>query len=127
MKRSTGPWVRKAEDDLAGAREIAGRSPPLKDLVCFHCQQAVEKYLKALLQELGLAVPRTHNLNDLLNLLTPHDATLKPLSRGLKGLTRCAVDYRYPGPRASTRQMNSALRIAGRVRDELRKRLGLSS
>jgi HEPN domain-containing protein len=30
--------------------------------VCFHCQQAVEKYLKAFLKELGVAVPRIHDL-----------------------------------------------------------------
>jgi HEPN domain-containing protein len=59
MKLHTGPWVRKAEDDFAGASKMAAITPPLKDLVCFHCQQAVEKYLKALLQEIGIAVPRT--------------------------------------------------------------------
>jgi HEPN domain-containing protein len=93
--------------------------------VCFHCQQAAEKYLKALLQELGLAVPKTHNLNDLLDLLVPHDAALAALRRRLKGLTRYAVEYRYPGLRARTREMQSALRNAERVRAELRDRLGL--
>ena len=61
----------------------------------------------------------------ILDLLLPHDATLAPLRRGLKSLRRYAVDYRYPGKRASTRQMRSALRIAERVRAELRIRLGL--
>ena len=49
MKRQTGEWVRKAEDDWDGARNLAARTPPLIDLACFHCQQAAEKYLKALL------------------------------------------------------------------------------
>jgi len=127
MKRRTAPWVRKAEDDLAGARQLAASKPPKRDLVCFHCQQAAEKYLKALLQELGAAVPKIHDLDTLLDLLLPHDATLARLRRGLKGLSRQAIDYRYPGHRASTRQMRSALRIAERVRVELRIRLGLES
>jgi hypothetical protein len=42
-------------------------------------------------------VPRTHDLEDLLDLLLPHDPTLKPLRRGLGSLTRYAVEYRYPG------------------------------
>jgi HEPN domain-containing protein len=46
--------VNKAEDDLTGARTLAARPKPLKDIVCFHCQQAAEKYLKALLHELGI-------------------------------------------------------------------------
>jgi HEPN domain-containing protein len=107
------------------ARSLAVQPRPKRDSVCFHCQQSAEKYLKALLQELGLAVPRTHDLDDLLDLLLPHDAHLKPLRRGLFSLTRHAVEYRYPGVRARTREMQSALRIAERVRAEMRTRLQL--
>jgi hypothetical protein len=71
-------------------------------------------------------VPRTHNLNDLLNLLLPHDPTLAFLRRGLRSLTRYAVDTRYPGVRATTRRMKAALRHAERARREIRSRLGLS-
>lgn len=125
MKRHTALWVRKAEEDMAGAREMAESDPPLRDLICFHCQQAAEKYLKALLQELGAVVPRTHDLEDLLDMLLPHVPPLAGLRRGLRSLTHFAVEYRYPGPRAKTRQMKSALRTATRVREELRSRLGL--
>lgn len=125
MKRQTATWVRKAEDDLDGAQTLAARAPPLRDLVCFHCQQAAEKYLKALLQEHGVAAPRTHDLDRLVILLLPHDATLRPLRRGLRGLSHSAVEYRYPRKRATTRGMRSALRVAQRVRTEIRARLGL--
>jgi HEPN domain-containing protein len=93
MKRLTAGWVRKAEADVEGARKLAQARPPLPDPVCFHCQQAAEKYLKALAQEWRLAVPRTHNLDDLLNLLLPHEATLRGMRRGLVALSRYAVDY----------------------------------
>src|SRR5262245_15103343 len=125
MKRRTGSWMRKAEDDRGAARILASRRPPFRDQVCFHCQQAAEKYFKALLQELGAAVPKTHDLDSLLLLLLPHDATLGRLRRGLDKLTDYAVEYRYPVARATTRQMQSALRKAERVRAEIRARLGL--
>jgi HEPN domain-containing protein len=125
MHRLTARWVRKAEADASGAGELAQRKPPLNDLVCFHCQQAAEKYLKALLQELGVAVPRTHNLDRLLTVLLPHDGTLKPLRRILVSLSRFAVDYRYPGQDATTRQARSALRQLDRIRRTIRQRLGL--
>lgn len=70
--------------------------------VCFHCQQCAEKYLKALLEELGQPVPRTHNLDDVLTLLLPSHGTLRSLKRGLIFLTRFAVDTRYPGEDANT-------------------------
>jgi HEPN domain-containing protein len=78
-----------------------------------------------LLQEFGVAIPKTHDLRDLLYLLLPNDGTLSTLRPGLKSLTRYAVEYRYPGIRATTRQMNIALGRALRVRTEVRSRLGL--
>ncbi len=126
MKRQTAMWVRKAEEDWSGANALAAQVPPLCDLVCFHCQQSAEKYLKALLQENGAHVPKTHDLRDLLNLLLPHDATLKPLRKCLRSLNRFAVEYRYPGLRASKRAMGASLRQAERVRGELRDQLGLA-
>ncbi len=125
MKRHTAQWVLKAEEDMEVARTAAALAKPKRDAACFHCQQSAEKYLKALLQEAGLAVPRTHELEDLLDLLLPHDATLARLRRSLRSLTPYAVNFRYPGARATTRRMQAALRHAERVRRELRVRLGL--
>ncbi|MCE9531588.1 MAG: HEPN domain-containing protein [Planctomycetes bacterium] len=50
--------MRKAEADFAAANDLAPRSQPVHDIVCFHCQQCAEKYLKALLEELGSNIPR---------------------------------------------------------------------
>jgi HEPN domain-containing protein len=125
MKRQTAQWLSRAEEDIHVARTLAAQTPPPRNAVCFHGQQAAEKFLKALLQELGAAGPKTHDLEDLLDSLLPHDATLAPLRRRVASLSKYAVEYRYPGLRATTRQMQSALRIADRVRTELRARLGL--
>ncbi len=125
MKRLTAQWVRKAEDDLRGARSLAQSKPPLNDLICFHCQQSAEKYLKALLQEWGLVPPRIHDLVKLLSLLLPSDATLRALGRQLASLSNYAVDYRYPGDTATRKQALSALRHAENVRKEIRIRLSL--
>ena len=87
------------------ARNEAATIDPVKDVVSFHCQQAAEKYLKALLCELGLHIPRIHDLDQLLVLLLPHHALLAHLQRILVSLSHYAVDYRYPGRSASTRDM----------------------
>jgi HEPN domain-containing protein len=112
---------------LRGTRQLLRAQPPLNDLICFHSQQAADRYLKALLQEQGLPAPRTHDLEELLARLLPHDATLRGLRRGLMILTPYAVEYRYPGEVASRRQARAALRWAERIRREARRRLGLSS
>jgi HEPN domain-containing protein len=46
---------------VEGIEEVIHES---RRLNCFHCQQSGEKYLKALIQELGVFPPRTRNLDD---------------------------------------------------------------
>lgn len=125
MKRSTREWVNKAEADRVAAQKCSRDTTPLHDVVCFHCQQCAEKYLKALLEELALAIPKTHDLDNLLTLLLPHHCSLRSLRRGLIFLTDFAVDTRYPGNNASKRQAASALRWADRVRTTARTLLGI--
>jgi HEPN domain-containing protein len=108
------------------AGKLARSRPPENDFVCFCCQQAAEKFLKALLVELGLTFPKTHNLEDLLGLLRPHHPELFALRRGLLFLTRFAVDARYPGFRSRRSQADAARRWAARIRTKVRAILGLS-
>src|SRR5262249_7931324 len=125
MRRLTREWVRKAETDLRVAQLADRALERMNDAICFHWQQSAEKYLKALVQESGQPVPRTHNLIALQTLLLPVHPTLRPLGRGLGFMTRFAVDARYPGHAVTRRQATSALRWAGRVRDACRAILGL--
>lgn len=127
MKRSTLAWVRKAESDYGLAVLIAHADEPFRAELCFHCQQSAEKYLKALLEERGGAVPKTHDLVALLNLLLPYHRRLSGLRRGLGFLTDFAVDIRYPGGNASKRESERALRWAAKVRDTCRLLLGVRS
>jgi HEPN domain-containing protein len=125
MNRRTAEWVRKAEEDWTSANALAVLKLPPRDAVCFHCQQTLEKYLKALQQNIGLAVPRTHDLEDLLHSLLPHDPTLASIRRAAASLTMYAVEHRYPGVWATTRQMQAALRNGKCGRAAIRMRLGL--
>jgi HEPN domain-containing protein len=125
MKKPTAEWVRKAEADFVAAERLAGARPPVHDPLCFHCQQTAEKYLKALLSEHGIAVPKAHDLDVLLNLVLPRQPRMASLRRIVNTLTQYAVEYRYPGLHASSRQARSALRHATRVREQIRHILGL--
>jgi HEPN domain-containing protein len=97
----------------------------LHDETCFHCQQCAEKYLKALLEELGQNIPKTHDLGHLLDLLLRLKTRLHGLRRGLIFLNQFAVDIRYPGKSASRRQAAAAQRWIDKVRHVCRSRLGI--
>jgi HEPN domain-containing protein len=125
MRRKTREWVRKAENDYAGALVLAKSPKSLHDLVAFSCQQCAEKYLKALLEESNLPIPYIHDLFKLLALLLPTHPSLRNLQRGSQYLQDFAVDYRYPGHNTTKRQAKAAMRWAGKIRDAARKLLGL--
>ena len=120
MKRLTAQWVRKAESDYVVARKLARGKDPHNDEVCFHAQQSAEKYLKALMEEIGLAVPRTHVLEDLVAQLLPHYPSFRAFRQGARYLTRFAVSTRYPGKNATKRQSIVAPTWAGKIRTEVR-------
>jgi HEPN domain-containing protein len=117
--------VRKAEDDYRLGLAIVKGGDRFHDQLCFHCQQSAEKYLKALLEEVGQAAPKTHDLDRLLKLLQPSHPVLRSMRRGLLFLSGFGVDTRYPGSNASKRQAAAAWRWAGKVREVCRELLGI--
>ncbi len=125
MKRETREWVQKAEEDWDVAVREAALAVPPKNVVSFHCQQCAEKYLKALRHEIGLSIPKIHDLDRLWSDLVPHQPSLKGLKIACVILSRYAVDYRYPGFSTSMREMRAALRHAERMRLKARTILGL--
>jgi HEPN domain-containing protein len=98
MNPLTLEWVDKAEGDLLTARrEYRVRKSPNFDAVCFHSQQAAEKYMKAVLQENGMPIPRIHSLADLLVLITKIDPGYLAIQADANVLEGYAVQFRYPG------------------------------
>jgi len=61
-------WLEIADNDLAYA-EFASKNmwPVPYGIICFHCQQAAEKYLKRFLVMNNIAPPKVHDLEELLN------------------------------------------------------------
>jgi HEPN domain-containing protein len=118
-------WVRKAEHDLEAAHRIMAveENCPF-DMVCFHCQQVAEKYLKCILTCLGIQAPRTHNLEVLAALISAEFTLPVPLS-DLVELNPYAVNIRYaddwrePGIQDAQR----ALTLARQIRDAARAKL----
>lgn len=132
MKSPDGPvaivreWVAKAENDLLNAAHTLRLGPRCPtDTVCFHAQQCVEKYVKALLAFRKLEFPRTHDLEALVTRLR-NGPTLSP--GDLTRLTRYATVTRYPGadeiPLGEARQ---AVAAARRMRKAIRRFLPPSS
>jgi len=126
MNPLTEEWVTKAENDRATAeREFRVSAGANFDAVCFHSQQCVEKYFKALLHEARIPFPKTHNLSTLLDLLLQTRPSWQRLRVVCKELASFAVGYRYPGLMANKKVARKALKDSMRIRQLCRRSLGL--
>ena len=123
---SVADWVDKAEADWIGAVALNRRRRiPLPDLVCFHCQQCAEKYLKAFLVKHRQTPPRVHDLTGLLDRCGELDPLLAVLAPLLGPLNAFAVAARYPDVATSDADAKQAITATRMVRRVLRKTLGL--
>lgn len=109
-------WFRKGESDRIAAERIVEGGGPF-DTACFHAQQAVEKYLKAVLAHAAEEIPRTHNLEELVLRAARSVPDLNSLLSEIVELTPYAVEMRYdfefwPDDDAA----NKALVVVGKVR-----------
>lgn len=126
LKPSTLEWVKKAEEDFLAAQTLSRRRKvPLHDAACFHCQQSSEKYLKARLEEAGIRIPKTHDMDALLTLILPVEPLWAALRTALLRLSDYAVRFRYPGQEAAMEDVKIAKRDARAVRKEVRLSLQL--
>ena len=89
-------WVLKAEKDLISAKHELSFSDAVTETVCFHCQQAVEKYLKAYLVFLGISFTKTHEIGELITKCESRDSEISVLKEKADKLTDYAVEVRYP-------------------------------
>ena len=125
----TGPlfeeWVHKAEEDYLAASSLDPVATP--GPVCFHCQQCVEKYLKAAFLEHGVPIRRTHNLIVLNDLVAEHVPGFEQLCDELLVLNPYSVMIRYPGLETTGEEAKRALEIASSLRRRIRSLLGLQT
>ena len=118
--------VRAAEQHWAGIKMLQqALTSHLYNPICFHAQQCVEKYLKAWLQEANLRVPRTHDLNALLDFIVPMHPEWRKWHTDFDTFEPYAVDVRYGKHFATAAEVENAVRVCGEVRTAIRAVLQL--
>lgn len=87
--------ARKAAEDATAVREFAGNPRIADSVIGFHAQQAIEKWLKAVVAMGGSGVERTHDLDRLIELAQTHGQSLPVDADDVIALTQYAVPFRY--------------------------------
>ncbi len=114
-------WLNKADEDFAVAEYLLFQQTPYLGSIGFHCQQAAEKFLKAFLVNHQVDFPKTHDIEELLNITSTVDEALAESLRDAITLNPYGVDIRYPGdfPAISLKEAKTALELAKKVRTAL--------
>jgi len=117
-------WLVKARHDWSAATKIFSPDCQELDVAAFHCQQAVEKTLKAYLVSQAVAFEKIHDLRRLLDYCATHDSAFDSLRDAAEPLTLYAVAFRYPGPAEPSREeVEAALGVVGKVWEFVANRL----
>ena len=124
MNGTVREWMDKAEGDYRTARrEFQTADEPNYDAVCFHAQQCVEKWMKAVLIHNSVDPPRIHNLERLYESLQSVCPNVTLDIEELRDLTGVGMAVRYPGEAADREDAAKALAICEGLRDALKKLL----
>ena len=86
----------KAEVDRTSVEILSAHPRRPIPAICFHCQQYVEKLLKALLTRHRIETPRSHDLRRLIQLARALAPALENLADRADALSFHGVEIRYP-------------------------------
>ncbi|MBT9132298.1 HEPN domain-containing protein [candidate division NPL-UPA2 bacterium Unc8] len=125
-KKLVEEWIYKAEEDFESALYLVKkRKKPIPDVVCFHSQQCIEKYLKAFLVKNSIEPPEIHDLQRLNRLCGDMDKNFNKISDELDILNAYAINFRYPGEKATIEESRESVLVMRKVREFIRRKVGI--
>ena len=124
-RRKIATQLELAEQDAQAAQLLAQHG---NRYAAFHCQQAAEKLIKAILDQRGIEYGGEHHLDVLVDRLADDDPW-KPILRKLERHTPYATTFRYakpsgglmpaPDPKVSMKDAAELQELIGRARADL--------
>jgi HEPN domain-containing protein len=120
MNETVKEWIRKSDGDFRVAdRELHEAKEPNYDAICFHCQQCIEKLMKAVLINQGEIPLKIHDLSTLSRSIKGIHKSWNWLEEDLRFLSLCSIYFRYPGEEAQVEDAQKAFDICTRLRTAL--------
>jgi len=114
-------WIQKAENDFLAVEILMRAETCPLDVLCFHCQQTAEKYMKAILVERQKRVRKIHDLQALLDECLDLAPELESVSGDILDLQSYGPEVRYPGwPDISVDDLPRVMQMMERIRRQIR-------
>lgn len=119
-------WFKKGDSDLRTAEILVKEERPPTDTACFHCQQAVEKYLKGYLTLKSIDFLKSHDLDYLLKLCKGGDRKFADHEEAVLVLNKYGIEPRYPADIPiyySVEETKTAIKLAKELTSFIRKKI----
>ncbi|HOP31585.1 MAG TPA: HEPN domain-containing protein, partial [Spirochaetota bacterium] len=95
-KEEIREWHKYGLNDYNTAVFLQNMTPPPLEIICYHCQQAAEKYLKSFLVLKNEPVMKTHDLSFLAEICIKIDSDFESIIQSCEELTDYSISTRYP-------------------------------
>ena len=115
LKGKAKQWFLKGDNDIKAVEILAGDSHVPTDTACFHCQQAVEKYLKGYLTLKSVDFLKSHDLDYLIKLCKDVNGEFETIRETALTLNKYGIEPRYPADMPiyySVEEMKTAMGLA---------------
>jgi HEPN domain-containing protein len=113
-----------AKAELVLVKKVINDKEVRTELILFHIQQIIEKALKAILSYKGIIFPKTHDIEDLIELCLANGIQLPDYVGRLPELTPYAVEFRYGFLNEEPGDANEVLKLAEEFLDFTGSALG---
>ena len=121
-KTEAQEWFKFAAMDFSSAEYLTKMKPVPIEIICYHCQQSAEKYLKGYLVLFGVNPPKIHDLDELRKLCAKFSNAFSNIADQCSDLTAYGVQPRYPMDLAlEESDMKQALFISREICDFILK------
>ncbi len=127
LRAQAQEWFDRGNHDIETAQLLYVQSG-YADIIAYHIQQAVEKYLKGFLTFNGERPPRIHDLDKLLDLADKYEPGLySPFIELCEKATRYYLEDRYPpGPTIgyNREEIKKDMDLAWKLISSIRQKVG---
>ena len=111
-------WFDFGDADLESAEHLLTMHRLRLEIICYHCQQAVEKYLKGFLYYHGILPPKIHELDKLCHMCAEVDVRFEAIYDECEALSDYSIQPRYPHEMyLEERHMKKALEYARKIKE----------
>lgn len=118
-------WFKIAEIDFETAKFLQNMKPMPLEIICYHSQQCVEKYLKGFIALNGGQKTKTHDLVLLNKICQTYNSIFKEIDNDCIELTDYGVQMRYPFHlEIDTNDVKKAIESSQKVIELIKKLIG---